>query len=144
MLSFGFEDQVFRLIAHLVCEIESDAFGGRDPKFNPQHVVVTSGGFVPDAALDDWEDAILGLPLQKRDAKMPKEFAARSLEQIQISRVINVIADGAVGIRDAMRVKKFTRGHEAQCASRPIEGQASKGKQCLARFDHELRGRSEV
>jgi hypothetical protein len=35
---------------------------------------------------------------------MPEEFTAGMLQQVQIAAVVDVISDGAIGIRDAMGV----------------------------------------
>jgi len=51
--------------------------------------------------------------LKQRRTELPEKFAARGLEDIEITRVINVIASGAFRVSHAMQVLKGGRGHAA-------------------------------
>ena len=54
------------------------------------------------------------LPLEQRRAEVAEEFTAGGFEQIQITGVINVIAGGAFGVSDAMRVFEGGDSHDTE------------------------------
>jgi hypothetical protein len=55
--------------------------------------------------------------IPKPSGRASGEFAARGLKQIEIARVVNVVADGAFGVSDAVRVaKRFSHGRSVRAA----------------------------
>jgi len=74
-------------------------------------MVVARRGFVAHAAFDDWKNYVLLLPLEKRFSKLAKEFSASDFQNVEITRVIDVVADGTLGIGDAMGVAENRIGH---------------------------------
>jgi hypothetical protein len=44
----------------------------------------------------------LGLKAQQRRAKGAEEFTARGFKQVEVARVINVVAHGAIRVGDAL------------------------------------------
>jgi hypothetical protein len=93
-----------------MAEIQAHFFNGRHPDFNCQQIVVARGKSVIQPRLDDGKNHVVFLPVQNRRAERTDEFAASGLEQIKIARVVNVVADGAFGVSDAMFVAKWI-GH---------------------------------
>ena len=74
-----------------------------------EKIVVSSSAFVFEMALDDWKDGASFLPPEEWFAKMTEEFAARFFKQIQIASVIDVIAERAFGVSDAVRMMEDVR-----------------------------------
>src|SRR5580765_5325483 len=60
---------------------------------------------------DDREDDILKLQLQESGVELTEPFAAGSFEEIQVTPVINVITQRAVGVCDTMDVAKDRCSH---------------------------------
>jgi len=65
------------------------------------------------------------LPLQNRRAERTDEFAARGFEPVEIARVINVVADGAVGVANTVRMTK-RNGHGRSVKARAPKFQRPK------------------
>ena len=116
MEGFGFENQFSQLVGDAVGEVQAHAFGGGGPDFDGQHVVVAGGGFVAQMAFEHGEDGVAFLPLEERGAEVAEEFAARDFEQVQVAPVVNVVADGAIGVGDAVRVVEA--GHAGSLCGR--------------------------
>ncbi len=112
MERLGFQDNGARLIDDAIAEVQAHTFGGRYPDLDGQHVVVPRRGLIAQAAFQHRKDGAALLPLQKRGALGAEEFAAGGFEQIQITGVVNVIADGAFGVSHAMRI--LENGHGAK------------------------------
>ena len=55
------------------------------------------------------------LPFGQARAEFAEKSSAGSLQQIEIARVINMIAEGTIGVSDAMLVAKRSDGQCAQC-----------------------------
>ena len=53
------------------------------------------------------------MPVLERRSQRPKEFAPRFLAQIQIARIVNVVADRAFGVGDAVCVRERLVRHGA-------------------------------
>ena len=109
MECFGFEDQHAGLIEDAVSEIQADFFRGGNPDLDSQHIVISCGGFVTETAFHDGENCILFLPMQESRAQMPEELAPSGFEQIEVARIIDVIAYSAFGVGYAMGV--LENGH---------------------------------
>jgi hypothetical protein len=63
-------------------------------------------------AFDDGKNGIQFLPVEERSAQLAEEFAARGLQNIQVTSVVNMIAGSALGIRHAVRVLESRHGEE--------------------------------
>jgi hypothetical protein len=85
-----------------VSEIQADAFDGGQPCLDGDEIVISGRRFVAQTAFDDREDYVVLLPLEKGCAKLPKEFAAGDFQDVEVTRVIDVVAECALGIGDAM------------------------------------------
>ena len=114
----GFEDELAVLIGDAVAEVQPHSLEKRRPDFNRQQIVVACGRFEAQPRLDDRENHVLFLPVQDGRAERADEFAPRRLEQIEVARVINMVADGAFGVGDAVRVAERSNGHGARLSRR--------------------------
>ena len=129
MVGFGFENQFPRLVGDAMGEVQPDTFSGGGPDFDGQHVVVAGGCLVAQMAFEHGEDGVAFLPLKEGGAEVAEEFTARDFEQIQVTPVVNVVADGAIGVGDAVRVVED--GHAGSLGGRgdgssvPIAGPAA-------------------
>ena len=111
MLGLGLEDQRTVLVGDAAGESQPDLFGDGRPDFDAQNVVIARHGFVAQPAFDDREDSILFLPFEKSMAELAEEFAARSLEQVKVAAIIDMVADSAFGVSDAVLVAENGCGH---------------------------------
>jgi hypothetical protein len=111
--SFRFKNQFSVLIQNAMAEIHADFFKRRHPDFHRQQIIVARGKFVAQPRLDDGKNKIALLQSQNRLPERAEKFAARGLEQVKIARMINVVADGAFGVSDAVRMMKWF-GHDAR------------------------------
>ena len=102
MKGFGFDNQPAVLVQNAVAEIQPHAFDERGENFNGEQIIVARGRFVAQPRLDDGKNKVRVLQFQNGAAEGAEKFAARGLEQIKIARMINVVADGAFGVADAM------------------------------------------
>jgi hypothetical protein len=59
---------------------------------------------------DDGKDGVLLLPMAKGFAEMPEELAARGFKQVEIAPIIDMIADGTLGIGDTVREFELWHG----------------------------------
>ena len=103
MKSFGFDEQIL-VFEDSIGEVEANAFERGQPCLDCQEVVVAGGRFVTQPAFDYGEDGILVLPLEKTSSELAKEFSASGFEDVEVARVIDMIADSTLGIGDAMGV----------------------------------------
>lgn len=87
---------------YAVAEAEPDAAQLGEPDFDHQFVVVTRGGLVFHMALDDGEDYPGFLQLQQRHTGGTEQLAASRLQEIKVTRVVDVVADGALGVGHTM------------------------------------------
>jgi hypothetical protein len=101
---FGFQEGLPGGVQDAVGEIEAHTFEGGEPEGDVQGVVVTCRGLIAQAAFANGKYHALSLPSGEADAGGTEEFSAGGLQQIQIPGIIDVIADGAFGISDAMGV----------------------------------------
>jgi hypothetical protein len=111
VLGFGFDERSAVLIENAVAEVQANFFSGGEPKLDRELVVVASGRFITETTFDDGKDGVLLLKLGKWHAEMAEEFAAGGFEQVEVARVIDVIADGAVGVSHAVSVAIKLTGH---------------------------------
>ena len=115
MKRLAFEDQDFFVFENPKTKIEPGALHQGRPQFDGQDIVVARGRLIAQMTFDDGEKRLLRLQFEQRDAEVPEKFAARGFENIQITRVINVIADGAIGINHAMDMVENPGGHGHHC-----------------------------
>lgn len=101
MKGFGFEDQVL-LVENSIGKVQANAFERGNPSFDAEEVVIARGGFVSKAALDHGKYEIFILQCKKCLAELPKEFSASSFEHVEVTRVIDMVTEGTLGIGDAM------------------------------------------
>ena len=122
--SGGLEQQGLALVQDLVGEIEADAFSGGEPELDGQEVVVARGSFVEEAGFDDGEKGLVFLELEKGHAEVTEEFAAGGFQEIEVTGIINVVAEGALGVSDAMGMLEGGGGHAANFieVSEGVEG----------------------
>jgi len=110
MEGFGFQNEFAVLVDNAMAEIQPHALDKCRPDFNRQQVIVTRRRFVTQAGFNDGKNNVAFLPLQNRCAEGANEFAARGFEPVEIARVINVVANGTVGVADAVRMLEWS-GH---------------------------------
>ncbi|MDB6019747.1 MAG: hypothetical protein JWR19_4236 [Pedosphaera sp.] len=123
MVGFGLEDEVAGLVGDAVGEVEADAFGVGGPELDGQQVVIAGGGFVAEATFDDGENGVLVLPVEKGGAEVAEEFAAGGFEEVEVAGVVYMVANGAVGVTDAVLVVKLVGVHGGI-----LWGEARRGK----------------
>jgi hypothetical protein len=116
--SLCLQNQFPVLVQNAVAEIEPHAFHARHPHFNCQQVIVARGEFVAHARLNDRENIPGLLQGQNRLALRAHEFASRGFEQVQITRMVNMIANRAFGVGHAVDVSERF-GHPASVKFRP-------------------------
>jgi hypothetical protein len=90
-----------------------DAF---DPKFYYQFIVVAGGGEVFDAGFDDGKDDVLVLEFEDWMAEGAHEFAARGFKDVEVARVVDVVAQRALRVDDTLVVAEDFARHGSACA----------------------------
>ena len=112
---FRLQQQFAVLVQDAVAKVHAHALQQRGPDFNRQPVVVARGGFVFQSRFDDGENRVRVLQFQNRRAERAEKFPARRLQQIEIAGMVDVVADGAFGVGDAVVVtERF--GHARRLA----------------------------
>src|ERR1051326_7309944 len=97
-----FENLLLRFIENAVSEAEPHPLQRSEREFDHEEVVIAGWRLVPEAAFDHRENGLLLLPAQKRRAQMGKEFTAGHFEQVEVPRVIDMVAQSAFRIGDSM------------------------------------------
>jgi hypothetical protein len=92
------------LFENSVGEVEANKFHRSYPCFDDEKVIVSRRRFVAKATLNDGENCVLLLPLEKCLAELSKEFSTGRFQDVKKTRVIDVVAQGTLGIAYAMRV----------------------------------------
>jgi len=92
-------------------EAQPDAFKAGGPQFDDEEIIVTRRGFVTKAAFDDREDNFPLLPLLEWSAQVAKEFAARGFKEVQIARIVYMVAGRTFGVGDAVAVLERSQAH---------------------------------
>ena len=87
---------------HAISEVQAHALCKSEPDLDLEDIVVPGRSMVFEAAFEDWESEVGSLEGQEGFAEVAEEFAAGFLQYIQVAGVINVIANGAFGIRHAV------------------------------------------
>lgn len=64
-----------------------------------------------ESAFDNRKDGVLLLQLEERQAQLPEKLASRRLKQIQVAGIINMVAEGAFGVGDAMDMAENIGGN---------------------------------
>src|SRR5439155_5323434 len=82
-------------------------------------VVVASHPAVTRAAFQHGEDGSLFLPPQDRLTNVPEELAPRGFHHVEVARVVDMISQGAVRVRDTNRVLENWNRHAAKLIPRP-------------------------
>jgi hypothetical protein len=85
---------------------QSDAGQLGEPEFDRQEIVVTRSAAVTKVTLDDRENNAFVLELEEVSAKMANEFPAGGFEDVQVTGIVDVVADGAIGVGDAVVIVK--------------------------------------
>jgi hypothetical protein len=83
-----------------VVEREADASEFDRPKFNRQEIIVTGRPPIMQVTFDHWKNDPLMLQFAEVFAQMPDEFPTGRLEDVEITRIIYMVAYGAVGVSD--------------------------------------------
>jgi hypothetical protein len=81
--------------------LEADVLEEREPELDGEKVVVACGVFEGELAVGDGEGCILLLPKQERATDVMKKFPARAFEEFQVAGIVNMIAEGALGVGNA-------------------------------------------
>ena len=122
------------MVEDAIGEIEADALGFGEPKVDGEEVVVAGGGFVLEVGFDDGKGDLALLPLEKSGAEVTEEFAAGGFEEVEVAGVVEVVADGAFGVGDAMGVLKGRRAHgEILAGRREVSSKWWEMKGCAGR-----------
>jgi hypothetical protein len=101
----GLKQEGLAFIKDAVGEVEADALGDGGPDVDGEEIIVAGRGFVKEAGLDDGKGEVMRLvKLLEGDAEVAEKFAASGFEEVEVTRIIDVVADGAFGIRDAVGV----------------------------------------
>lgn len=116
MKRLAFQDQSRFLLKNPAAKIEPRALNQSRPQFNRQNIIVTSRRFVAQVAFDNRKNRIPLLQLQQCQSKLPKKLIPRDFKQIEVAPVIDVIADGAIGVSHAVNVTKNSAGHAPSLA----------------------------
>ena len=114
MAGLAFENQDFFVLKNPKAEIEPGTLRQRGPEFNGQDIVVAGRGFIAQMTFDDGEKGVLGLQFEQGSAEMPEKLAPGRFEDIEISRIIDMVADGAIGVNHAINMAK-RGGHGGHC-----------------------------
>jgi hypothetical protein len=105
--SLTFEHEPAPLVGNLVAEIQARSFGGSQPHFDPEDFLILRSRPVLQPAFDYWKSDAALLPLQERRAPAAEKLSARGFEQFQVAAVVDVIAEGAICVSDAVRVTEW-------------------------------------
>lgn len=111
MKRLAFEDQCVALVRDAVGKIQPHTLGGGEPDFDVQRVVVTRGSFVAEMRFNHWKNVPRLLQLKKSRTGSAEQFSARGLDDFQITPVIDVVADSAVGVGDATLMNERFLAH---------------------------------
>ena len=111
MKRLAFEDQRIVLVRDAVSEVQSHALGCREPDFNVQRVIVARGSFVTEMRFNHGENVPRLLQLKKRRSGGAEQFSTCGLDDFQITPVIDVVADGAIGVSDATLMDERFSAH---------------------------------
>jgi hypothetical protein len=114
MAGFAFEDESFFVFKDAEAEVQPRAVGESGPEFHGQDIIVAGRGFVAEMAFDDRKKRVLRLQFEERNAELPEAFAAGGFEDIEVARVIYMVAEGAIGVHHAISMAK-TSGHGGNC-----------------------------
>ena len=101
MKGFAFEKKVL-LLENAIREVQANAIYRVQPYLDCQKVIVPRGCFVAQSAFDDGKNDVLLLPFEKGCAEVPEEFAAGDFQNVEVTRVIDVVAQGTLGIGDTV------------------------------------------
>ena len=104
------------LVEDLVGKLDADAGGGFEPELDGEEIVVAGGGFVGEVGVNDGEGEVAFLPVEEGGAKVAEEFSAGGFEEVEVTGVVDVIAEGALGVGDAVGVLVGLVAHGAMVA----------------------------
>ena len=79
-------------------------------------------------AFDHRKNRVLFLQLEQRRAEFTEKLSAGGFEQIEVARVLNVVAEGAFGVSHAMDVPENGGGHGEKCSGGRDKRKAGKRK----------------
>jgi hypothetical protein len=109
MERFGLKQELPFLIQDPVTEVNSGAFGESGMKRDRKEVIIPGRNPVAQVAFDHRKDDLLALPLLKGHTEVPEEFSASRFEPFEVTAIIDVIAQSAVGIRNPVDMGKGWR-----------------------------------
>jgi len=99
---FAFEYRLSRLVYNPMPEVQPHRPDEDWPYFDRQQIIITGGELIADTGFDDGKDHAALLPGQHGIAEGADELAARGFEQVKISRMVDMVAEGALGVGDAV------------------------------------------
>lgn len=94
---------------HPVLEDQAKPAYQRRHDLHVDELVVADGCRVSDVGLKDGQDQPILLQPEQRRTHVAQELASGLLEQVQEPRVVNMVAEGALGIHDAVRMTEGLR-----------------------------------
>src|SRR5438034_654546 len=102
MAGSSLDEQLLLLIQNSIRKAQTDSCQFRNADMNFEPVVVAGGCFVSQLTLNHRKHCVLFLQTQKWKTQSPEEFTARGFEQIQIARMVDVIAHRTLGVRHSV------------------------------------------
>lgn len=97
-------------VHHAAAERNPDTLGLDDPEFDRDQVIIASRRLEGEPAFDDGEDGIAFLQGGEGMAERSEEFAAGQFQYVEVTGVVNVVADGAQRIADpVLKAKDLSR-----------------------------------
>src|SRR6266436_212417 len=98
------QDEYLRLVPNAVSKRNPNPLEKCGPNFDRQEVIILCRVSVTKPAFNDGENDPLLLPFKECAAQFPEEFPAGGFEQIEVTRIVYMVAEGAFAIGDPMRV----------------------------------------
>jgi len=100
----GVHKEGLAVVEDAVGEVEAEAAGLGEPELDGEEVIVSGRGSVMEVGFDDGEGEVLFVKLGAGGAKVTEEFAAGGFEEVEVTGVVDVVAEGAFGVGDAVGV----------------------------------------
>jgi hypothetical protein len=119
MHSLGFEQDAPGHVQDAMSEAQSHSLQRFQPNFDGEQIVVARKTFEPHFAFGHRENGAGLLQGEQGKAERSEEFATRLFEDVEETRMINMIARGAFGIGDTMTMLKAFGFHEREINARP-------------------------
>jgi len=102
----GFEDKKVGLVFDSIGECKADWPGGGDADLDGEDIVIPRRSLVAQVTFQHGKNRVLPLPFKERSAQAAEEFAAGGFEDFEVAGVIDVVADGAISVGNAVGCEK--------------------------------------